>query len=286
MIESGKEAEKLRITTLIENHPNETKELSYEHGLSLLIEADGKRILFDSGQSGAFIQNAKILHQNLENLDYVVLSHGHYDHSGGFYQLVKTVKHIPHLIVGEEFFRLKYKTKSEGQYQYNGNSFREEFLNQYEIPITKVTGDILHISEHIMIFHHFHKITEFENTNSKFLFKENATYRTDDFADEIAIGVVTKHGLTVMVGCSHIGIINILKAITQRTKLPICAVIGGTHLIEADEERIHKTIQVWKEMNIKQIAVSHCTGELGISCIQRELPNEFFMNNTGKVIEI
>ena len=73
----------LRITTLIENMPDEEGKLIAEHGLSLYIEFDGKRILFDTGQTGDFVKNAKYLGINLDSLDDIIISHGHYDHSGG-----------------------------------------------------------------------------------------------------------------------------------------------------------------------------------------------------------
>ena len=103
----------IKITTLIENNPGDNEDLHFEHGLSLLLEADGKRILFDTGQSGDFITNAGILNQNLMNLDFLIISHGHYDHSGGFRKLMEGVEKYPEVIVGEEFFKPKFKRVSE-----------------------------------------------------------------------------------------------------------------------------------------------------------------------------
>ena len=214
----------LRITTLIENNPGDKKELCFEHGLSLLIEADGKRILFDTGQSGNFIKNAMTLMQDLKNMDAVVISHGHYDHSGGFEKFVAEVGRIPQLIVGEEFFRPKYKAVSENEYKYNGNSFDEEYIRKNDIPLKKVTENIYYITENIMVFHNFRRSTDYEKTSEKFLIsndKENiestdqqrSSYVQDEFADEIALGIRTEKGLVIIVGCSHVGIVNILRTI-------------------------------------------------------------------------
>lgn len=276
----------LRITTLIENNPDDKKELCYEHGLSLLIEADGKRILFDTGQSGDFIKNAIVLNQSLEDLDFAIISHGHYDHSGGFQKFIEEVGKTPQLVVGEEFFRPKYKTISENEYKYNGVSFGEDYISKKGIPLKKVTEDIEYLSEHIIVFHHFKQSNDFEKRNSKFFFKENSTYLPDEFDDEISIGILTKKGLVVIVGCSHVGVVNILTTISERVSSPIYAVIGGTHLVEGDAERIQKTIDSLKNMNIQLVAVSHCTGEEGIRSISHEFKEKFLYNNTGKVIEI
>ncbi|MGB8453675.1 MAG: MBL fold metallo-hydrolase [Anaerocolumna sp.] len=275
-----------RITTLIENNRDDQNELYYEHGLSLLIEADGKHILFDTGQSGDFIKNAELMEHNLENLDYVIISHGHYDHSGGFEKLVKKLNKVPPLIVGEEFFKPKYKKISGHEYRFNGNSFDEKFIIQNGIILNKVNEDIRYLTNHIIVFHHFQKRNDFEKQNSKFLIKENSSYVTDGFDDEIAIGIVTKKGLAVVVGCSHVGLINILNSITERINIPIYAVIGGTHLIEAEKIRIQETINSLKNMKIQLIAVSHCTGDEGISDICKEFKEKFIYNNTGNVIVI
>lgn len=79
----------LKITTLIENMPDSKGELICEHGLSLQIEFRGKRILFDTGQTGDFLKNAEKLKKSMQDLDMIIISHGHYDHSGGVPKLVK-----------------------------------------------------------------------------------------------------------------------------------------------------------------------------------------------------
>ncbi|MEA5084803.1 MAG: MBL fold metallo-hydrolase [Lachnospiraceae bacterium] len=276
----------LRITTLIENNPDDKNELCFEHGLSLLIEADGKRILFDTGQSGDFIKNAFALNQNLENLDFVIISHGHYDHSGGFEKLVEKVKKVPQLVVGEEFFRPKYKTLSENEYKFNGVSFSEDYISEKGILLNKVKEDVAYLTENIIVFHHFKQSNDFEKRNSKFFYKENKNYFPDEFDDEICLGIATEKGLFVIAGCSHVGIVNILNTIAERVTTPIYAVIGGTHLVEASAERIEKTIASLKNMKIQLVAVSHCTGQEGIRSISCEFKEKFLYNNTGKIIEI
>lgn len=275
----------ITITTLIENNPDDKNELYFEHGLSMLIEAEGMRILFDTGQSGNFIKNAISMNKDLSNLDVVIISHGHYDHSGGFEKLVNENYVIPKLIVGEEFFCDKFKKEGEQEYKHNGNSFDEEFLVDNHIPVMKIHEEMTYLSNHIVVFHHFASVNEFEIRNSRFYIYENGTYVLDDFHDEIALGIITEKGLVVVVGCSHFGIINILNSIKERLKMPIYAVVGGTHLMEADETRLHRTIEAMKNSKIQMVAVSHCTGDMGIQRIRNEFGEYFIYNNTGKVIK-
>lgn len=275
----------LKITTLIENKPDTNLELYYEHGLSLYIEAGEVEILFDTGQSGDFIKNAELLKVDLGNLDYVLLSHGHYDHSGGFEKFTDKFKESYKLIVGKDFFDSKYKLTEEGAYKYNGNSFNEDFINKNNISIDYIKEDMYYISENIIVFSNFQCGNNFELLNPKFKIKHNDKYILDKFLDEIAFAVKVDKGLVVIVGCSHVGIVNILETIMKRTNIPIYGVVGGTHLVEADALRLNKTIDFFKKNDIKVLRMSHCTGEEAVERIKLEFGERFKYNNTGKVID-
>ena len=276
----------LKITTLIENNSDENNILLSEHGLSLYIEIDEMKILFDTGQSGDFIKNAEKLKIDLNNLDYVILSHGHYDHSGGFTKLVENTKNPFKLIVGNRFFNKKYKLLESNEYKFNGNSFDEKYIDVNNISTKYITEDIFNITENVILFSNFERNTEFEVLNKKFYIKQNDQYVIDDFSDEIVLAVKTEKGLVVILGCSHVGVVNILKTIIKRTGMGIYCVVGGSHLIEADELRLNNTIKYFKENNISILRLSHCTGENAIRKLQYEIGNKFVYNNTGNVIEI
>lgn len=276
----------LKITTLIENNPDINNILCSEHGLSLYIEINEKKILFDTGQSGDFIKNAEKLKIDLNDFDYVVLSHGHYDHSGGFRKLVQNSSNSFKLIVGKGFFNEKYKLIEEEQYKFNGNSFDEEFISQNNISLKCINQDIFYITEDVIIFSSFERKNNLEIFKKKFYIKENGEYIPDDFSDEIALVVKHEKGLVVILGCSHIGIVNILESIIQRTGMPIYAIVGGSHLIEADEPRLNDTINYFKEKNISIFRLSHCTGSNAIEKLKSEFRDEFNYNNTGNILEL
>ena len=168
----------------------------------------------------------------------------------------------PKLFIDENFLDLLQKSFSNTIVI---TSYSIHYTKLYEsrerINIKKVSEGITYLAENIMVFHDFTKVTDYEKRNSRFFLKEKDAYVPDDFRDEIALGIITKKGLVIIGGCSHVGIVNILKTISERVNLPIYAVIGGTHLVEADESRIQKTMDAFKEMNIQLIAVSHCTGD-------------------------
>ena len=276
----------LKITTLIENNSDENNILLSEHGLSLYIEINEMKILFDTGQSEDFIKNAEKLKIDLNNLNYVILSHGHYDHSGGFRKLVENTKNSFKLIVGNRFFNEKYKLLESDEYKFNGNSFDEEFINQNNISTEYVNQDSFNITENVIMFSNFERKTDFEILNKKFYIKQNKQYISDDFSDEIVLAVKVEKGLVVILGCSHVGVVNILKTIIKRTGMPIYCVVGGSHLIEADELRLNNTIEFLKENDIQVLSLSHCTGENAVRSFQREFGNKFVYNNTGNVINV
>ncbi|MBK5241202.1 MBL fold metallo-hydrolase [Clostridium sp.] len=275
----------LKITTLIEDNSSADIKLYNEHGLSLYMEIDGMKILFDTGKSGDFIKNAETLNIDLNKLDYVMMSHGHYDHSGGFRKLVEETSNSYKLIVGEDFFNEKYGTIEGDNYKYLGNSFEKGYIHKNNIAIKYIKQDIFYITENIMVFANFKRNNDFELPNKRFQIKQDEKYILDDFYDEIVLVLKGKRGLFVVVGCSHVGIVNILETIIERTGLPIYGIIGGTHLVEADEQRLNKTIDFLKEKDIKIIGVSHCTGEKAAEEIKRQFGERFLYNNTGNIIE-
>lgn len=274
----------LKITTLIENNPSVNLKLYNEYGLSLYIEIDEIKILFDTGKSGDFIKNAELLKTDLNKLDYVMLSHGHYDHSGGFRKLVDKVGKPYKLIVGKDFFNNKYKLIERDTYKHIGNSFNKEYINQNNIQVKYIEEDIFYITENIMIFSNFERSNDFELINKKFHVKHDENYVLDNFSDEIVLAVKLEKGLFVILGCSHVGIVNILETIIERTGMPIYGIVGGTHLIEADEQRLNNTINFLKEKNIHILGLSHCTGEYAIEEIKHEFRDKFVYNNTGNII--
>lgn len=276
----------LTLTTLIENAPSPNPALAYEHGLSLYIDHPDCKILFDTGQSGDFIKNAELLQKDLTALDYVLISHGHLDHSGGVPKLLESrqLSTSTRFLVGSEFFTPKFYTLEDGTHKFIGNSFNEQDVVNAGVSLTKLEDDTTYLTDNIVVFHHFKQSNDFEPLAEKFLIQEGNQYVVDSFRDEIALGIITEKGLVVIVGCSHIGISNILTDIQARMNMPIYEVVGGTHLVAADEERIALTIEGFKKLGVQKIAVSHCTGDKAIGALKEYFGSGFIRNNTGDVI--
>lgn len=276
---------KMKLTTLIDNYASENSALFNEHGLSFYVEADGKRILFDTGKTHHAIENAKQLNIDLNHLDYVILSHNHYDHGGGMTKLIEETEPSFNLVVGDSFFLRKYSMEDE-EYKYIGNNFDEKDMHSKNISMKFLKEDMYAISERILLFSNFNNKVDFEKPAEKLYIQHNQKYEKDLFMDEITMAIRLEQGLLVISGCAHPGIVNILETISERTGQPIYGVIGGTHLMSASDDRIKKTIAYFKEKDISLLGLSHCTGEKAMNMLKEAFKEKFIFNNTGNVIKL
>ncbi|MFK5927013.1 MAG: MBL fold metallo-hydrolase [Desulfuromusa sp.] len=268
----------LKITTLIENSPGEHHALKTEHGISFFIEKDGHKILFDTGQTGAFIENAEQLRADLGALEYVVLSHGHYDHSGGFRQLTQVSKDFK-LIMGQGFFDEKYGYKNNS-YEYLGNNFDEKFLNDQGISYQFMKQQLTELVPGVYVVTGFPRIHADEVINPRFKVLRDGSYQPDPFDDEVLLAVDTPEGLVVLLGCSHPGMKNMLDAATTLIKRPVYAVLGGTHLVEANEQSLGLSMEYLQNDALKVIGVSHCTGQIAMDQLAAS-NSRYYHNRTG-----
>jgi 7,8-dihydropterin-6-yl-methyl-4-(beta-D-ribofuranosyl)aminobenzene 5'-phosphate synthase len=268
----------VKITTLIENSPGEHHALQAEHGLSFFIEKDGHKLLFDTGQSGKIIENAAQLRVDLTSLEYVVLSHGHYDHSGGL-QSLATITTDFKLIMGQGFFDKKYGCK-KNSYEYLGNNFDEQFLGEQKIPYQFLYKNLTELIPDVYVITAFPRTHEDEVINPRFKILKNGSFQQDLFTDEVLLAIDTPEGLVVLLGCSHPGMKNMLDFTSTLINRPIYAVLGGTHLVEADENSLRKSMNYFKQNSLKVIGVSHCTGKVAMD--QLAVSDErYFHNHTG-----
>lgn len=282
----------MKITTLIENTQDEEGLLVNEHGLSVFIESSFGNILFDTGKTGAFVENAKKLNIDLSSIDTLILSHAHYDHCGGVKKLFDTYNINPRLVISENFFRQSNKYHysdgslnadfaKESGYTYVGIDFDEEYIKSKNIKIDYLKDDMMKINDEVFVFSKFKKYHDFEKENPNMQIKiSEDKYIVDPFTDEVSIGLKTKDGLVILLGCAHPGFLNITDSIREVTGEKIAGIIGGTHLVEGDDERINKSADYLNELGVKLLGLSHCTGEKAVN-IFNEKCSGTFVNRTG-----
>jgi len=273
----------LRIITLSENTATCPGVLA-EWGLSILVETDELNILMDTGASISVPHNADALGIDLAEVDKIVLSHGHYDHTGGLRGvLTKTGK--VEIIAHPDVWAPKYARFAEREH-YIGIPFSRQELEGLGASFT-LSPEPVWISEDIATTGEIPMITEYEDIDPNLYIKVDGELIPDPLLDDRALIVKTNVGLVVILGCSHRGVINTLHHAREVTGMEaIHTVVGGTHLVSASEERVLLTAAALKEFGVQRVGVSHCTGLPKAALLARELGDVFFYNNTATRITV
>ncbi|WP_105205969.1 MBL fold metallo-hydrolase [Neobittarella massiliensis] len=265
---------------LMDNQPapgREEEGLVCENGFSCLVTVteNGRqhKLLFDTGDSGRFLQNAAQLGLDLSAVEYVALSHAHYDHTRGFLAFAG-MGYDYKLLVHRYFFTPKYWDQ-EHSYLYVGNAFGQEYITRHHIACAMISHQTHPVWEegHTYLISAFDRTCPFEPLDSCQLQSRGGEYCLDDFREEMALVIEGADGLVVLSGCSHSGPVNICQTAARRFGKPVKAFVGGTHLIAADEERAAKTIEYFNRSGIETVGVCHCTGELGLAAFADHCPH-------------
>lgn len=275
----------MKITTVIENNKEYGSKLECEHGLSYFIEAYGLRILFDTGQSEKALSNFKKLGLSLENIDYIILSHGHYDHAGGFKYFLENMNREPKIIVGKEFFKRgnKYHLKN-GEKKYIGINFDKEFLDTLGCDVVEVSEKI-NIGNRVSIISNLEYFNEEKVCMDKDILarKEDNELIRDNFREELVLVIENTEGLTLITGCAHNDIINIITKTQNTIGKKVTNLIGGIHLSKVSTQKNIEIAENLKKLNIKKFCLCHCSGEKIIKILKCN-GNEVVEGFSGKVI--
>ena len=275
--------QKLKITVLIENHAGR-EDLLAEHGLSLWIEADNRCLLFDTGQSGAFVDNAGMLGIDLGDTEAVVLSHGHYDHGGGLAEAPERFHGVP-LYVHPAAFDGKYSVTPEQGGRYNGAAFGGLEAIRAAIPGTVLTEQPTEILPGVWATGTIPRRHVYEVTGGPF-YRDAEGTTPDPLMDDQALYIETEQGVVVLLGCAHAGMVNTLDYVADLTgRKSIAALIGGMHLIRASEGRMKKTLAALRMYDVRRIGPCHCTGGEAIERMKGEFGERVIEPAGGAVIE-
>ena len=276
----------LSITTLSENTAA-TGNLLGEWGLSILVETDSMNVLLDTGQSISVSHNADILGLDLSRVDKIVLSHGHFDHTGGLQQVLRKMRKEVEVIAHPDAWAAKYARRREEDKRYIGIPFQREELENLGARFN-LTAEPVKITDNIMTTGEVPMVTEFEEIEpDRFFVKADPGWQPDKLMDDQAIIINTEPGLIVLLGCAHHGIINTLYHAQKLTGVKqIHMVLGGCHLIGASLERVWLTIAALKELGVQRIGISHCTGLPAAAIMAQEFGESFFFNNAGTRINL
>lgn len=271
-----------------------------EHGFSVLINSSGELTLFDVGASEeVFMHNLRICEEDLSKLRRIVISHGHYDHTGGLETLLKTCSKVgikPEIYINPFAFNRKY-SKGEKGYIYRGMRINRDFI--YENAIMKDAivkgreekeeGKEKEIGEGMYLLTGVVQKYSFENIEGNFYIRKDEkdeNYTKDDFQDEISLVLESEGKRYVIVGCAHSGIVNIISSAEEKFG-KISGFLGGTHLVNAKVARMQNTADILKKMGIERAYLSHCSGMRAVAFLSSILEGSYIsQTSAGMIIKL
>jgi 7,8-dihydropterin-6-yl-methyl-4-(beta-D-ribofuranosyl)aminobenzene 5'-phosphate synthase len=252
-----------------------------EWGLSILVQTEELTFLLDTGPGRSAAYNAERLGVSLAKVDKIVLSHGHFDHTGGLSEILPRTGNMD-IIAHPDVWAAKYSLPRDNKPRMIGIPFPQAELEDLGAVFT-LSQKPVWLTDNIVTTGEIPMVTDFEEIDSNLYVEDEGEVFPDELLDDRGVIIKTDAGLIVFSGCAHRGIINTLyhaREITGEDR--VYAVIGGTHLIRASDQRTALTIAELKQMGIQKIGVSHCTGQWASALLAHEFGRDiFFFNNAG-----
>ena len=274
----------LRITVISENTVRRT-DLLAEHGLAFWIEADGRRLLFDTGQGKVLRQNARQLEIPLDTAEMVVISHGHFDHTGGLKDVLDLNAGID-LYLHPAALEKKYHREKTPPHRSIGIPGLDEQALRRRVRNLTWTRDPRELIEGVHLTGEIPRRNDFEDTGGPFYLDELCA-EPDPLVDDHALYVETSAGLVVILGCAHSGVVNTLDYVAELTAgHPVLAVLGGMHLLRATPERLEATVTAFERYGVERIGTAHCTGMRAATYLWTRLPERCFECSVGSRLSI
>jgi 7,8-dihydropterin-6-yl-methyl-4-(beta-D-ribofuranosyl)aminobenzene 5'-phosphate synthase len=282
----------MNVTCVVDDAVQRSSPFWGEHGVAFLIETEAGRVLFDTGQSGTvLLHNLELLGVDPATIDALVISHAHYDHTGGLPVLLERVHPDTPLYANPDLFRGRFSQREEEPRSVGLELTREEIaarltLNLHATPQEIVPG--------VWTTGEITKRPEPEGSSDYHLVREGDAFVADPYRDDMALVLeLPDHGgagsrLVLLCGCCHAGLLNTLVHVQRTFERPIAVIAGGLHLTSANAEYLKRVGEVLIETeSVQRVYPNHCTGETAFVALTLSLgPSIVRPCPAGTVLEL
>jgi len=270
----------MKITILADNYVD-TAGLVAEHGFSCLVETGQKKILFDTGQGSALLNNMREL--DITDIDMIVFSHGHYDHTGGLSAYLSALSHFCKEIYASEHIFDKHLKKEGESFSYIGlQTERKEVEKLYNLHLN---SDKTEISDNIFLSGSVKRFESFDA--DKLLYSEiDLVMQKDMFRDEQYLVVKTDSGIHVITGCTHCGAFNLIHDVRDKFHdEKILSITGGLHMFRSTPDQVEQVVGFIESQQVGVVNTGHCTGLEASMLLRKRLGDKMNMTKVGAVYE-
>ncbi len=272
----------MKLTCIVDNTVQPHSRFRGEHGLAFLIETDAGKILFDTGTSGdVLLHNLKVAGVAPEGIDALVFSHGHRDHTGGLPAFLKRRHGIP-LYAHPDLPRERFSRRAGEMHSVGIPLPLETLRRQTDLRLSAEPQEVL---PGVWTTGEIGDRPEPEGRSSGHFIRGENGWLADPYRDDMSLVLKTEQGLTLVCGCCHAGLLNTLRHVQQVFEQDPAVVVGGTHLISADESLLRRTVEVLREMGPPDLYLNHCTGQAAYMALALALGERVAPFPTGATLE-
>lgn len=276
---------KCRLTILCENSVGLPFGVVGEHGFACYVESEEGNHLFDTGQGFGIVQNALALNKDLRQIRSIMISHGHYDHTGGLPAVLK-MKGPVDVFGHPDMFDERFWSDENGS-RFIGIPYRRAYLESLGARF-RLGREMREVAPGVSLTGEIPRATAFEkgDPNMSVRTSHGETIHPDPLKDDLSMVIESDRGLILVLGCAHAGTVNIINHVLKETGQDrIYALMGGTHLGFSSDEQFEETLEAIDRCGIERVGVSHCTGLANAARLRYRLKDRFFFGCVGAVLE-